>query len=125
MPDNRTANAQAFGEPTDRPPSILCHEIGLAAVASGLNLDLDTLQPDVAEAIERGAAALFDAGYGSSLIERRRRVWTPEKSRRQKAWRGASKAGQSLPFPTDKGEVELRHETNDIGTERIGSLLSL
>jgi hypothetical protein len=56
MPDNRTANTQAFGEPTDRPPSILCHEIGLVAVASGLHLDLDTVQPDVAKAIERVAS---------------------------------------------------------------------
>jgi hypothetical protein len=125
MPDNCTANSQTFGEPADGPLSILCREIGLAAVAIEFNLELDALEPDVAEAIERGAVALFDAGYGSSLIGRRRRVWARQKSSRQKARRRASKARQSHPFPTQKGEIELRHETDGIGTERVGSLLNL
>jgi len=109
MPNN-TASARAFGEPTDsrRPLSSLCHEIGLAAVAIELDLELSTLQPDVAEAIEQGARALFDAGYGSSLIGRRRSVSAREKASRQKAPRRASKASKSRPLPTGKGEIELR-----------------
>jgi hypothetical protein len=39
-------------------------EIGLAAVASGLKLQLNALDPDVAEAVERGTAALFLRGTG-------------------------------------------------------------
>jgi hypothetical protein len=108
---NVTANSRAFGEPTDsrKPLSSLCHEIGLAAVAIELNLELGALEPDVAEAIEEGAAALFDAGYGPGLIGRRPSVWAREKGSRQKARRLASKVRQSRPAPTGKGEIELRH----------------
>jgi hypothetical protein len=61
MPNNLAANPRALGEPTDsrKPLSSLCREIGLAAVAIALNLELSTLQPDAAEAIEQGAAALL------------------------------------------------------------------
>jgi len=45
----------------------LCRAFGLAAVAAELNLQLHTLGPATAEAIERGAAALFLAGYGPKL----------------------------------------------------------
>jgi hypothetical protein len=44
------------------PLSSLYHEIGLAAVATELNLQLNTLEP--AEAVEMGAAALLLAGTG-------------------------------------------------------------
>ena len=47
--------------------SPLCRAFGLAAVAAELNLQMDTLEPDTARAIERGAAALFLAGYGPRL----------------------------------------------------------
>jgi hypothetical protein len=117
---NLTASPRASREPTDsgRPLSSLCREIGLAAVAIELKLELSTLgtlQPDVAEAIEQGAAALFDAGYGPSLIGHQRSIWVREKSRRQKVRRRASKARQSRPA-TGKGQIELRHETDGIGT---------
>ena len=123
---NLTANPRASREPTDtgRPLSSLCREIGLAAVAIELKLELSTLQPDVAEAIEQGAAALFDAGYGPSLIGHRRSVWAREKAGHQKARRRASKARQPRPFPREKGEIELRHETDGIRTEHIASLLN-
>ena len=42
----------------------LYREVGLAAVAVALNLQLDAFEPDVADAVRRGAAALFLAGYG-------------------------------------------------------------
>ena len=45
----------------------LCRAFGLAAVAAELNLQMDTLEPETARAIERGAAALFLAGYGPRL----------------------------------------------------------
>jgi hypothetical protein len=48
------------------PLASLYREIGLAAVASGLKLQLNTLDPDVAEAVQRGAAALFLAGFLAS-----------------------------------------------------------
>src|ERR1700678_2182418 len=125
---NLTASPRASREPTDsgRPLSSLCREIGLAAVAIELKLELSTLgtlQPDVAEAIEQGAAALFDAGYGPSLIGHQRSIWVREKGSRQKVRRRASKARQSRA-PTGKGQNELRHETDGIRTEHIGSLLS-
>jgi hypothetical protein len=111
MSDNLSGNSRAFGELTDirRPVSILCREIGLAAVAMELNLELRTLEPDVAGAIERGAAALFDAGYGPSLIGRRRSDRAREKGSGQKAPRRASKPRQSRPSSTGKGDIELRH----------------
>ena len=108
---NLTVDSRAFGEPADsrRPLSSLCHEIGLAAVASEFNLELSALEPDVAEAIEQGAAALFDAGYGPSLIGRRRSVGARENGSRQKLRRRANKPRQSRPSTTGKGEIELRH----------------
>lgn len=101
MPNNLAADPRALGEPTDsrKPLSSLCREIGLAAVAIELNLELSTLQPDAAEAIEQGTAALFDAGYGPSLIGHRRSVWAREKASHQKVRRRASKARQPRPFP--------------------------
>ena len=66
------------------------------------------LLKEKAEMVEQGARALFDAGYGSSLIGRRRSVSAREKASRQKAPRRASKASKSRPLPTGKGEIELR-----------------
>jgi len=125
---NLAASPRASREPTNsgRPLSSLCREVGLAAVAIELKLELTTLgtlQPDVSEAIEQGAAALFDARYGPSLIGHERSIWVREKGSRQKVRRRASKARQSRP-PTGKDEIELRHETDGIRIEHIGSLLS-
>ena len=47
--------------------SPLCRAFGLAAVAAELNIEMDTFEPETARAIERGAAALFLAGYGPRL----------------------------------------------------------
>lgn len=46
------------------PPPELCRAFGLAAVAAELDLQVDTLEPEAAEAVGRGAAILFLAGYG-------------------------------------------------------------
>jgi hypothetical protein len=48
---------------SEQPLSSLCRAVGLAAVAAELNLHLHTLEPVTAAAVERGAAALFLAGY--------------------------------------------------------------
>ena len=55
MSNDLTADAEAPGEASrsGMPSSSLYHEIGLAAVATELNLQLNTLEPDVAEAVER------------------------------------------------------------------------
>ena len=96
MSNNLAPDPRALGEPTNRqrPWSSLCREIGLAAVAIELDLELDTLQPDAAEAIEQGAAALFDAGYGPNLIGHRRSVSAREKVVHQKLRR---RAARSIP----------------------------
>src|SRR5271167_4502473 len=80
MASDLIATAQAFGQASGgcEPLSSLYREIGLAAVASGLKLQLNTLDPDVAEAVERGATALFLAGYGPSLTRFPRSVWAGE-----------------------------------------------
>jgi hypothetical protein len=66
MPNDLIATPQALGQASGgrEPLSSLYREIGLAAVASGLKLQLNTLDPDVAEAVERGTAALFLRGTG-------------------------------------------------------------
>jgi hypothetical protein len=47
------------------PRSRLCRPFGLAAVAGALNQSTTTLNPATARAVERGAAALFLAGFGA------------------------------------------------------------
>jgi hypothetical protein len=47
-----------------KPLSKMTHEIGMAAVAAGLHLGIDELELDTADSVERGAAALFLAGFG-------------------------------------------------------------
>jgi hypothetical protein len=93
MSTNLTADARTPGEVIGRRPlSILYRDIGLAAVATELKLQLDTLEPDVAEAVERGAAALLLAGFGPSLTRRRRNVRAAEQGGRHKLRRLARKA---------------------------------
>jgi hypothetical protein len=47
-----------------KPLSKMTHEIGMAAVAAELHLGIDELELDTADSVERGAAALFLAGFG-------------------------------------------------------------
>jgi len=51
------------------PMSCVIREAGLAAVATELDLQVGTLEREVAEAVERGAAALFFAGFGPRLTK--------------------------------------------------------
>ena len=107
MSNYLTADARAPGEASSggMPLSSLYHEIGLAAVATELNLQLDALEPDVAEAVERGAAALLLAGFGPSPSWRRRSVRAGEQSGRHKLRRLARKARQSRRFLTGKSVI--------------------
>ena len=83
----------------------LYRDIGLATVATELNLQLDTLEPDVAEAVERGAAAGLLAEFGPSLTRHRRSVRAGEQGGRRKLRRLVRKAKQSRRFPTGKSVI--------------------
>jgi hypothetical protein len=106
MSTDLTADARAPGEASSgrRPLSSLYRDIGLATAATELNLQLDTFEPDVAEAVERGAAALLLA-FGPSLTRRRRSVRAGEQGGRHKLRRLARKARQSQRFLTGKSVI--------------------
>ena len=63
----------------------LCREAGLAAVAVELNLQVYELAPEVAEAVERGAAALFLGGYGPYSTLTRQGAGVGKEARQRKA----------------------------------------
>ncbi len=107
MSNDLTADSRALGEASSgrRPLSSLYRDIGLATVATELNLQPDTLEPDVAEAVERGAAALLPAGFGPSLTRHRRSVRAGEQRGRRKLRRLARKGRQSRRFPTGKSVI--------------------
>ena len=75
--------------------SCLYGEAGLAAVAVELNLQVQTLAPEVAEAVERGAAALFLGGYGPYAILTRQSAAVGREGRQRKAPHAATKARRS------------------------------
>ena len=79
----------------------LYREAGLAAVAVELNLQVYELAPEVAEAVERGAAALFIGGYGpySTLSRQSARAGKPARLRK----------GQRASQP---GKIRRRATTN-------------
>jgi hypothetical protein len=99
-----TADARALDEASTgrRPFSSLYRDIGLATVATEFNVRLDTFEPDVAEAVERGGAALLLARFGPSLTRRPRSVRAGEQGGRHKLRRLARKARQSRRFLTGK-----------------------
>lgn len=62
--DSRTDSAihvppTASGGRTSRLLSGIYHDIGLAAVALGLEMPIDDLEPDVGEAVKRGARYIY------------------------------------------------------------------
>jgi hypothetical protein len=106
MSNYLTADARAPGEASSggMPLSSLYHEIGLAAVATELNLQLNALEP--AEAVEMGTAALLLAGDAPGLTHHRRSVRVGAGGGRHKVRRYlASKARQSRRFPTGKSVI--------------------
>lgn len=46
------------------PLALIHREVGMAAVVAELHLDVNELEPEIAAAVEKGAAALFLAGFG-------------------------------------------------------------
>ena len=105
MPNNPAANARTLGEAShgQTPLSGLYREVGLAAVANELNLQLNTLEPDVAAAVERGAAALLLAGREPGPTRHRRSVRAGEEGSSHKMRRLASTARRSPRFPMGNG----------------------
>jgi hypothetical protein len=101
MSDNPAANAQTLGVASDgqTPLSCLYREIGLAAVANELHLQLNTHEPDVAAAVERGAAALLLAGREPGPTRQRRSVRAGEEGSSHKMRRLASTARRFPRFP--------------------------
>jgi len=63
---NRAAVDKILGH--EKPLSSMTHEIGMAAVAAELHLGIDDLELDAADAVEKGAAALFLAGFGPKRV---------------------------------------------------------
>jgi hypothetical protein len=107
MSNNPAANARTLGAASDgqTPLSCLYREVGLAAVANELNLQLNTLEPDVAAAVERGAAALLLAGREPGPTRRRRSVRAGEEGSSHKMRRLASTARRSPRFPMGNSEI--------------------
>ena len=69
----------------EQPSSSLCRAVGLAAVAAEFGLQIHTLDPMTAAAVERGAAALFLAGYSPRSTGYAAGVRLNEKSSERKA----------------------------------------
>jgi hypothetical protein len=82
----------AFG----KPQFDLCGEAGLAAVAVELNLPVYDLAPEVAEAVERGAAALFLGGYGPFSAPTRQGAGLGKKARQRKAQRAVRNRDKTI-----------------------------
>ena len=104
MRHSLSANAHA----AELPPSDLCRAFGLAAVAAELDLQIDTLEPETAEAVARGAATLFLAGYapnGRRLRSHRQFGWDSDRSKaRRTAHAGRSReSGASFSKTTLNG----------------------
>jgi hypothetical protein len=107
MSNNLTADARATGGSGRRPLSSLYRDIGLATVATELNLQLVTFEPEVAEAVERGATALLLAGFGRSLTRHRRSVRLASKAAITRC--GAWHARQDSPGGFRHGNLRLRN----------------
>ncbi len=62
LPVNSSAVGKRAGGGS--PLCLMRREVGMAAVVAELHLDVNELEPEAAAAVERGAAALFLAGFG-------------------------------------------------------------
>ena len=99
LPVNRAAVNTILGHV--KPLSSMTHEVGMAAVAAELHLDLDDLELDAADDVEKGAAALFLAGFGPKRVASIARGRTAKGSGRNTG-RSAS-VRRSARFHTAKG----------------------
>ena len=80
-------------------------EIGLAAVAAELNLQVNTLDPEVAKAVERGTAALFLRGVRPRLTRYPPRGRAGEQGSQRKARQAPTKTRRSAHLQMKKGAV--------------------
>jgi hypothetical protein len=87
LPINRATVDKILGHV--KPLSSMAHEVGMAAIAAELHLDIDDLELDAADAVQKGAAALFLAGFGRQRVASIARGRTAKGSGR-KAGRAAS-----------------------------------
>ncbi len=105
MPQDLPVDLASVPLRTDRSPplSTMCREIGLAAVAAELQLRAGELELDAAVAVERGAAALFLAGFGpqANAAPPRSRIGKARAGR--KFQRTAAKARRSARIRGEKG----------------------
>lgn len=62
LPINRAAVDRILGHVPSQAEA--CRDVGLAAIAAELQLPISELELDTAEAVERGAAALYLGGFG-------------------------------------------------------------
>jgi len=95
MRHETTSPAADIGLRLDRsqPLSSMCREVGLAAVAAELHLPTSDLEIDAAVAVERGAAALFLAGFGPKIASATPRA-RAGKATARKPRRASAKAGR-------------------------------
>jgi hypothetical protein len=89
-------DALAHPRSSEQPLSSLCRAVGLAAVAAELNLHLHTLEPVTAAAVERGAAALFLAGYSRRTIGHTSGARLNEKTGERKGRSGLTDSTRSV-----------------------------
>ena len=103
MSNNPAANARTLGEASDgqTPLSGLYREVGLAAVAHELNLQLNTLEPDVAASVERGAAALLLAGREPGPNSPPTKSWRGRQPSQHAAHAAPGKHGETVPAISD------------------------
>jgi hypothetical protein len=93
-----------------KPMPGLYREAGLAAVAVELDLQICELAPDVAEAVERGAAALFLSGHGPYSTLSRQNTGGGKVVRQRKPLRAIRNQGETIfvsPKPQRRSAIAV------------------
>jgi hypothetical protein len=85
-----------------RRPDGTCRELGLAAVAAELRLQIDELEYETAKAVERGAAALFLAGVAPASAKTPLRARPNPFGHGRKARRQASESSRAVRSRVEK-----------------------
>ena len=102
-----------------KPLSSMTHEIGMAAVAAELHLSIDELELDAANSVERGAAALFLAGFGPKPAASLPRSRTAKGSETQNRTLGERKA---ISETDEARPLTASSEASGWGVGRLGQL---
>jgi hypothetical protein len=87
--------------PETKTPLLDPRTLGLAAVAAELNLEVDTLEPEVGQAVQKGAASLYLAGYGPRSGRVRARRHIDKGDRRANAGRVEAASTGHAPTPIE------------------------